>query len=162
LSDPTLTVIALLVTGYLLLAVEAFVIPGFGVPGIAGLISLGAGCYIAYQELGAALGTLTIVAVLSSVTAFMWWLPKTRFGRDVVHSSTLATAKAAETTLESGDIGITESDLRPAGVARFGELRQSVVTEGEFVDTQTRVVVTEVRGSRVVVEAAASDNALPT
>ena len=162
MSDPTLIVIALLVTGYLLLAVEAFVIPGFGVPGIAGLISLGVGCYIAYLEFGAALGTLTIVAVLSSVTAFMWWLPKTRFGRDVVHSSTLATAKAAETTLESGDIGITESDLRPAGVARFGELRQSVVTEGEFIDTQKRVVVTEVRGSRVVVEAAASDNALPT
>ena len=162
MSDPTLTVIALLVTGYLLLAIEAFVIPGFGVPGIAGLISLGAGCYIAFQEFGAALGTLTIVAVLSSVTAFMWWLPKTRFGRDVVHSSTLETAKVAETTLESGDIGITESDLRPAGVARFGELRQSVVTDGEFIDAQTRVVVTEVRGSRVVVEAAASDNALPT
>ena len=162
MSDPTLTVIALLVTGYLLLAVEAFVIPGFGVPGIAGLISLGAGCYIAFQEFGAALGTLTIVAVLSSVTAFMWWLPKTRFGRDVVHSLTLETAKVAETTLESGDIGITESDLRPAGVARFGELRQSVVTDGEFIDAQTRVVVTEVRGSRVVVEAAASDNALPT
>ena len=70
--------------------------------------------------------------------------------------------EGAETTLESGDIGITESDLRPAGVARFGELRQSVVTEGEFIDTQKRVVVTEVRGSRVVVEAAASDNALPT
>ncbi len=157
-----MTVIALLVTGYLLLAVEAFVIPGFGVPGIAGLISLGAGCYIAYQELGAALGTLTIVGVLSSVTAFMWWLPKARFGRDVVHSSTLASAKAAKTTLESGDIGITESDLRPAGVARFGELRQSVVTEGEFIDTQTRVVVTEVRGSRVVVEAAPSENEGPT
>ena len=158
MSDPTLTVIALLVTGYLLLAVEAFVIPGFGVPGIAGLISLGAGCYFAYEQFGAALGTLTIVLVLGSVTLAMWWLPKTRFGRDVVHSSTLATAKAAETALGPGEVGVTESDLRPAGVARFGELRQSVVTEGEFIDTQTRVVVTEVRGSRVVVEAAPSEN----
>ncbi len=158
MSEPTLTVIALLVAGYLLLAVEAFVIPGFGVPGIAGLLSLGAGCYLAYQEFGAALGTFTILLVLSSVTALMWWLPKTRFGRDVVHSSTLASAKAAETTLELGEFGVTESDLRPAGVARFGELRQSVVTEGEFSDTQTRVVVTEVRGSRVVVEAAPLEN----
>ena len=158
MSEPTLTVSALLVTGYVLLAVEAFVIPGFGVPGIAGLISLGAGCYLAYQEFGAALGTFTIVLVLSSVTVAMWWLPKTRFGRNVVHSSTLATAKAAETALELGDLGVTESDLRPAGVARFGELRQSVVTEGEFIDTHARVVVTEVRGSRVVVEAAPSEN----
>ncbi len=162
MSDPTLTVIALLVTGYLLLAVEAFVIPGFGVPGIAGLISLGAGCYLAYQEFGAASGTFTIVLVLSSVTVAMWWLPKTRFGRDVVHSSTLATAKAAETTLEPGDVGVTESDLRPAGVARFGEFRQSVVTEGEFIDMHRRVIITEVRGSRIVVKAAASENELPT
>ncbi len=158
MSEPTLTVVALLVAGYLLLAVEAFVIPGFGVPGIAGLLSLGAGCYLAYQEFGPALGTFTIVLVLGSITAAMWWLPKTRFGRNVVHSSTLATAKAAETALEPGELGVTESDLRPAGLARFGELRQSVVTEGEFIDTQTRVVVTEVRGSRVVVEAAATEN----
>ena len=88
----------------------------------------------------------------------MWWLPKTRFGRNVVHSSTLATAKAAETAHEPGELGVTESDLRPAGVVRFGELRQSVVTEGEFIDAQTRVVITEVRGSRIVVEAVPSEN----
>ena len=162
MSDPTITVIALLVTGYLLLAVEAFVIPGFGAAGIAGLICLGAGCYLAYEYFGPAYGTLAIVLVLSSVSLAMWWIPKTRFGRGVVQSETLAEAKAAETERAPGDIGVTESDLRPAGVARFGELRESVVTEGEYIAAGSKICVTEVQGSRIVVEAVPSEDQEPT
>lgn len=154
MTDPTVTVVALLVTGYLLMAAEIFVIPGFGVAGIAGFVCLGAGCYLSYEHFGPAYGALTIVVVIASATAFMMWIPKSRFGRDVVHSSTLADARAAETELGEGEHGVTESDLRPAGFARFGELRQSVVTEGEFIATNTNIVITRVQGSRIVVEAA--------
>jgi membrane-bound serine protease (ClpP class) len=131
-TDPAITVVALLVTGYLLMAAEIFVIPGFGIAGIGGFICLGAGCYLAYEHFGPAYGALTIVLVMASATAILLWIPKSRFGRDVVHSSTLADARAAESELAAGQVGVTESDLRPAGYARFGELRQSVVTEGEL------------------------------
>ena len=152
MSDPTVTVVALLVTGYLLMAAEIFVIPGFGIAGIGGFICLGAGCYLAYEHFGPAYGALTIVLVMASATAILLWIPKSRFGRDVVHSSTLADARVAEPELAAGQIGVTESDLRPAGFARFGELRQSVVTEGEFIATDSKIVVTQVQGSRIVVE----------
>ncbi len=157
MSDPAITVVALLVTGYLLTAAEIFVIPGFGIAGIGGLISLGAGCYLAYEHFGPAYGALSIVLVMASATAVLLWIPKSRFGRDVVHSSTLADARAAETELAAGQIGVTESDLRPAGFARFGELRQSVVTEGEFIATDSKIIVTQVQGSRIVVELAPED-----
>ena len=87
-------------------------------------------------------------------TVVLMWIPKTGFGKDVVHSSTLAEARAAETELSEGQVGVTESDLRPAGFARFGELRQSVVTEGEFIAASSKIVVTRVQGSRIVVEIA--------
>ncbi len=157
MSDPAITVVALLVTGYLLTAAEIFVIPGFGIAGIGGLISLGAGCYLAYQHYEPTYGALTIVLVMASATAVLLWLPKSRFGGDVVHSSTLADARAAETELATGQIGVTESHLRPAGFARFGELRQSVVTEGEFIATDSKIVITQVQGSRIVVELAPED-----
>ncbi len=157
MTDPAITVVALLVTGYLLMAAEIFVIPGFGVAGIGGFICLGAGCYLAYEHFGPAYGALTIVLVMASATAVLLWIPKSRFGRDVVHSSTLADARAAETELAAGQIGVTESDLRPAGFARFGELRQSVVTEGEFIATDSKIVITEVQGSRIVVELSPED-----
>ena len=123
MSDPAITVIALLVTGYLLMAAEVFLIPGFGAAGVSGLACLAAGCYFAYDNYGPAYGVLTIVVVLSSATAFLMWIPKSRFGRDVVHSSTLAEARSAHVDLVAGSAGRTESDLRPAGYARFGELR---------------------------------------
>jgi membrane-bound serine protease (ClpP class) len=154
MSDPALTVVALLVTGYLLMAAEIFLIPGFGVAGIGGLLCLGAGCYFAYETYGAAYGVLTVGMVLASATAALLWIPKTRFGRDVVHSSTLADAHAADTALAAGTVGVAESDLRPAGFARFGDRRQSVVTEGEYITAASRIVITEVHGSRIVVELA--------
>jgi membrane-bound serine protease (ClpP class) len=152
MSDPAVTVAALLVAGYLLLAVEIFVIPGFGFVGASGIVCLLAGCYFAYHFFGGAYGALTVVLVLSSTTVVLVWIPKTRFGRDVVNSTTLESARAGATTVERGEIGVAESDLRPSGIARFGDARESVVTEGEYIESGARVVVAEVRGSRVVVE----------
>ncbi len=157
MSDPAVTVVALLVAGYLLIAVEAFVIPGFGVAGIGGLVCLIAGCYFAYHYFGAGYGTLAVVLVLASTTAVLVWIPKSPFGKDVVHSSSLGKARSADPMVTEGQVGMTESALRPSGIAQFGELRQSVVTEGEFIDADSKVVVTEVRGSRVVVEIAPSE-----
>jgi membrane-bound serine protease (ClpP class) len=163
MSDPAVTVAALLVAGYLLLAVELFVIPGFGLVGVLGIVCLLAGCYFAYHFFGAAYGTLAVVLVLSSTTAVLLWIPRSRFGRDVVHSSTLGSAKAGESTVAPGQTGVAESDLRPAGIARFGELRESVVTEGDFIESGSKVIVAEVRGTRIVVELAPSETrATPT
>ncbi|HSF14999.1 MAG TPA: NfeD family protein [Vicinamibacteria bacterium] len=155
MSDPLITVVALLVAGYLLVALELFVIPGFGVTGILGLVCLAAGCFYAFHFFGSAFGTLAVVLVLGSTTAVMLWIPKSRFGKDVVLLSSLSKAHSAETELETGRTGVAESDLRPAGIARFGELRRGVVTEGEFIEAGSSIIVTEVRGSRIVVELAA-------
>lgn len=159
MSDPIVTVIALLVAGYLLLAVEVFVIPGFGLAGILGILCLGAGCYFSFHVFGPVYGSFAVVAVLASTTAFLMWIPKSRFGKDVVLSSSLATARSAEdeTVLSPGQTGVAESDLRPAGIGRFGDSRKSVVTDGEFIDAGTPITVTEVRGSRVVVEPQSSN-----
>ena len=43
--------------------------------------------------------------------------------------------------------------LRPAGMARVGERKVDVVSEGEIVEPDTRSVVTRVKGNRVVVRA---------
>jgi membrane-bound serine protease (ClpP class) len=82
----------------------------------------------------------------------MIWFPRSRYGRDVGHKKSLAGAYAGDSNLTVGQIGQAESDLRPAGIARFGEQRESVVTEGDYVTAGSLVSVIEVRGSQVVVE----------
>jgi membrane-bound serine protease (ClpP class) len=157
MSDPVIIVVALLVAGYVLMAMEIFVVPGFGVAGISGLLCLAAGCYSSFAYYGTTYGTLTVLLVLGSTTAVFLWIPRSRVGRNIVHSSSLSKARAGESELAPDQLGIAESDLRPAGIARFGELRQSVVTEGEFIASGTSIQITEIRGSRIVVEAAPDD-----
>ena len=58
-----------------------------------------------------------------------------------------------------GQLGITTTDLRPAGVARVGDERIHVVTEGPWLEAETPVRVLEVGSGRVVVRRARDGSA---
>jgi membrane-bound serine protease (ClpP class) len=49
--------------------------------------------------------------------------------------------------------GIAVTDLRPAGMAQINSQRVDVVTDGEYIEADTPVIVTGVAGNRIVVEA---------
>ena len=51
-----------------------------------------------------------------------------------------------------GEIGIAMTDLRPSGAAMIGEERIDVVSNGDFIESESEVVVIEQEGSRIVVE----------
>ncbi len=154
MSDHIIIVASLLVAGYLLMAMEVFVIPGFGVTGIGGILCLGAGCWLAFSWFGPLHGAVAVVLIVATTTAFILWFPRSPYGRDLVHKKSLAGAYAGESNLTVGQVGQAESDLRPAGIARFGEQRESVVTEGDYIPADSLVSVIAVRGSQVVVELA--------
>ncbi|NOX35465.1 MAG: serine protease [Deltaproteobacteria bacterium] len=48
--------------------------------------------------------------------------------------------------------GRSVTDLRPAGMARINSQRVDVVTDGEYIDAGTPVVVTGVAGNRIIVD----------
>ena len=48
---------------------------------------------------------------------------------------------------------MSETDLRPAGLARIREHKVDVVTDGEYVARGTPIVITAIEGHRVVVKA---------
>ncbi len=54
--------------------------------------------------------------------------------------------------VKPGDAGVAVTRLRPAGKARFGDALVDVVTEGEFLDRDEKVVIIAINGSRVVVK----------
>ena len=56
-----------------------------------------------------------------------------------------------------GALGLALSELRPAGVARFGERRVDVVSDGEFIPPGEAIRVIAVDGNRIVVERASED-----
>lgn len=60
-----------------------------------------------------------------------------------------------------GEIGVTVTDLRPSGTARFGEERIDVVTEGPFVEAGARVVVLRAEGYRHIVRGVGDEDESP-
>ncbi len=154
--------------GVLLLLAEVFVIPGFGVAGIMGIVltlfALGAALVgnvgLSFPDGGAITqAVLTLAGALVLVVVFGYsvgrYLPRSeRFGH-LILAPELGSAAGyiAADTDEAlfGQTGVALTTLRPAGTAEIGGRRVDVVSQSTFVPPGARVEVVSVRGSRVEV-----------
>lgn len=151
-----LPTIALLLVGFTLVVIEMY-IPGFGVPGITGIIMLILGVFFAKPSpLGAVIMVLVIVALLCIVlsiclhSASSGRLAKSRL---VLHDVATQADKAETNDLNYfvGREGVSQTVLRPAGMAEFDGVKLNVVSDGEYIANSARVVVDRVEGNRIVV-----------
>jgi membrane-bound serine protease (ClpP class) len=67
-------------------------------------------------------------------------------------------SEVADGSIQTGDIGVASSTLRPAGKASFGDLFVDVVSDGGYIDHGTQVEVIRVSGNRIVVRPAVGDS----
>ncbi len=157
--------------GLVLLGVEIFVTPGFGVLGIAGILSIVISLVLAMTSLpldvSFSTGNLTSnllrvsVSMIVSLIIFLVVLsilPKTVMKSPLILNAAItATAEggregeAIKDAIQSGMTGIAESFLRPAGIARFGDKRIDVASEGDFIEKGSSVEIVRVHGNRVTV-----------
>jgi membrane-bound serine protease (ClpP class) len=165
--------------GLALLAFEIFVIPGFGVAGISGIILLFGGLVMTFvgnapglpglwdlptirqgaiNGIMVVVGGLVVTAVLGSMVRR--FLPK----MPIFHRLILATPPGAPVAAPgtdpndvwpfAGTVGIAVSDLRPGGSAEFpyADARRTTAVVGDgYIEAGTKVAVIEARGNRVVV-----------
>jgi membrane-bound serine protease (ClpP class) len=151
----------LVLAGMLMLAVELFVIPGFGVAGVIGLLAMIAG--IALVVVGPFPGTLDVLvasaAIISSLTMIgvVGWgvASRLRAGHPLlggILSGDEYRGAIARPELV-GMEGVAVTDLRPAGTAEFAGERMDVVAEEGWVAAGTPVRVLHSEGWRLVVQA---------
>jgi membrane-bound serine protease (ClpP class) len=158
-------VLLLLAIGVGLLGVEIIVLPGFGVTGFLGIGAILGSFTMTLVGSGATYDTIAWAAfrVLASVLtavlvglAVFRFLPRLPVGRRLV----LDTALPAQAGFASppdadqtwlGKRGVSDSTLRPAGIARIEGARVDVVTDGEYVEAGEPIEVIRVDGNRVVV-----------
>lgn len=162
--------------GLLLIAIELFLIPGFGIPGVAGVVLLFAGLLgviVGPGGLGAesrddlVYGAATLLLALFTAGVCMYFLSKhfrtvpllnrlvlTDTGRRDERSADLLAAMRPEEggRVEVGAAGVALTPLRPAGTAEFGDRLLDVVSDYGFIDAGSPVRVTSVGRFRVTVE----------
>ncbi len=168
-----------LAVGVILIALELFVIPGFGIAGISGLALVlvallatfvpdepGRSLPLYIPAMPATLHGLKVALVTivcSMVTSLIGMVMLSRFLPRLPLFKQLVPANPTPSEVQMndpyrglarvGDIGEAAGPLRPAGKARFGVALVDVVTQGEYLEPQTRVEVIERRGNHVVVRA---------
>lgn len=164
----------LVLAGLVLIAIEAFVLPGFGIAGVTGILCLLAGLYLSFtftdfylpdyswtvdrlQDAGKTV-TLTTVGLIV-FTVFLWKVfPRTPlYGRLVLadaQDATMGYSVQSEQDRSSaiGLNGVATSMLRPAGRGRFGEKTYQVVSRAEFIEEGTPITIVQVEGNRYVVD----------
>ncbi len=155
----------LVASGFMLLVLEIFVIPGFGLAGIFGIGALLAGLGLSligggatWEFVALAMGQVLISVFLALAASLLVlrFLPRLPFGRQLILQTGLAAGKGYASAPESdnkwlGKNGTAFSPLRPAGIAEIDGERVDVVSDGEFIDAGMAIVVTRVDGNRIVV-----------
>jgi len=153
--------------GIMLLLLEIFVIPGFGITGISGIILILAGIFLSLvkhplsapkAQLVQAFYTLSFAIIITFVGIILSWrfLPRTGLWKRLVLSSaeTKKEGFQSATSLKSylGKPGRSLSPLRPTGRAVIEENTLDVITEGEFIDKDKSIKVIKVEGSKIIVK----------
>ena len=169
--------IVIVVVGFILLAVEVFITPGFGVLGITGIVLMVAGL-LAMGVRGAPmdiplprtapdwetfrngalalafgfLGSLVVGGLISK------YLPKARFASALILDEVPETHDAPVPqsspmrAIQVGHTGIVESMCRPVGKVRFGDDLLDAMSEGAQIEVGATVRVLRHDGNRLIVE----------
>lgn len=150
-------VLAVALVGLLLILVELHVLPGHGIAGVLGVLILFASVLLAFGVpfFVGALQALAIAIILSAVAFALLQrvLPENAFVKRLTFAGTQGPDYVASLDHRHllGASGVALSFLRPSGVAEFGDVREDVLTEGEFVPAGTPIRVTRVEGARIFV-----------
>jgi membrane-bound serine protease (ClpP class) len=161
----------LFVIGVILLGLEIFVIPGFGITGVLGITSI-IGSFVmaiikytpdspffvinltkATSIVGISLiSTLVLIFILAKI------LPRTRSFSKLVLSSNVNVdiddedyIPRSKYELYLNKTGVTVTALRPSGTAIIDEKRVDVISEGGFIPADTNVKVVDVQGNKIIV-----------
>ncbi len=159
--------ILLFIVGVILIIVEIFVIPGFGIFGIAGIILMIAGLFMGLVSdfplvetdmLSIAIIQLAGSFILSGIAIYFLAkiLPKTEIWNNLILSKGIKAKSGYTSNKEFNHLvglkGEALTDLRPSGTAMLEGKRYDVVTQGDYIVKDSNIEVMEVEGSKIVVK----------
>ncbi|MBX3374873.1 MAG: hypothetical protein KF817_13665 [Phycisphaeraceae bacterium] len=162
--------LVLILAGVALVGFEVFITPGVGLAGFAGVAAVLTGLVATFvssdirtNEGQAELvsGILTTLAGLFGAIALFWVVSRhlqsfPAFRRFVLQTEVTgheepvgalhAMGPSAEARLAPGEVGVTVTELRPAGRARFGDRLIDVQGTGLFIERGARIRIVRVEG----------------
>ena len=147
-------IITLILVGLVLIFAEVLLVPGVGIAGVLGLLSLGGSCFYAFTQIGTTAGTIVTAVNVVLLVAFTIWILRAKTWRKMALETEIR-SKAVPTessVLAVGDKGKTITRLAPMGTVRFGEHVVEVKALEGMIDPDVDVQVVLIEDNRIYVE----------
>jgi membrane-bound serine protease (ClpP class) len=167
----------LFVLGLALLAVEIFVLPGFGAAGISGLVLIGLSLVFSMQDFviprvdwewglmgrNVLVVIISLIAAISGIAAIALLGPKTKlFDKITLNTQISETASEGGGWTSDGSVvsdyktllgktGTAVTTLRPIGKAELDGETYQVEADGVFIEGGTEIKVTKIQGNTIIV-----------
>ena len=154
ISNISILSIILFIAGISLIIVELYS-PGFGAPGITGLLCLIICIFVTVQSVmqGIILTGIFFAIIIILFIIFFVLLSKGRVpNKLVLKESEVGFSGAEDMNFLLGKVGTVVSTCRPAGNVDFDGVKLDVVSRGEFIEKGITVEVIEIEGNRIVVK----------
>ncbi|MEA1873340.1 MAG: NfeD family protein [Bacteroidota bacterium] len=147
-------IIFLIVLGLLLIWLEVLVIPGTTISGIGGIILIGGGIYLAFDQHGTSVGVWVLLSSLALlILSIIFFLKSNTWKRLSLNSSVNSKVEYfKEDSIKPGEHAKTITRLGPMGKVRVGEVDVDAESLSGLIDPGTEVVVTEVLKYKIFVK----------
>ena len=165
----------LFLLGVILLIVEIFLIPGFGITGVGGILLMAVALVLSRQDfilpeftwewdifksnlLVIGLSIVTSVVFFGVIIRMFPHLPL--FNRLILAAPqtgpSIGDGTAAEavqdTKIRAGDSGVAVTTLRPVGKAEINGEIHIVRSDGEYIEDGTDITILEIQGNKILVQ----------
>ncbi len=149
---------AIFILGAVLLCVEIFLIPGFGITGILGITGIIAGIFISFGINNIAIASIVVftsliidIILIILIAKFMSKSENFKY-KITLNNDTAGYHSSISYNELLGKNGTAETFFRPSGYISIDGKKYDAVSEGEFIDKGSNLTVILVEGNRIVVK----------
>ena len=149
---------AIFFLGLVLLAIEIFVIPGFGITGILGILGIVAGIFMSFGINNIAQATsvifFSLIADIILIIILARFVLKSKGFKNIVALETDTAGYHSSVSYDNllGREGITDTFFRPSGNIIINDKKYDAITEGEFINKGVKIKVILVEGNKIVIK----------
>ena len=145
-------VITLIILGLLLLFAEILIIPGVGVAGILGLMSLAGSCVYAFLEISTTAGVVVTAVLSVLLVALTIYVLRAKTWKRISLNTNIESKAVADIAVSVGDEGKTLTRLVPMGQALLGGESVEVKALEGMINPDIEVVVVMIDDNKIYVK----------
>ncbi|MBR2063091.1 MAG: hypothetical protein IJ971_00165 [Bacteroidales bacterium] len=145
-------IITLILVGLVLIFAEILLIPGVGIAGILGLLSMGGSCFYAFYEFGNTVGAIVTAINAVLIVALTVWVLRAKTWKRMALETNIDSKAVEGATLSVGEKGKTLTRLAPMGSARFGNYVVEVKALEGMLDPDVPVEVVLIEDNKIYVK----------